>query len=193
MEERKNDIKPELPPESSPNINPEIVKETFQLLASKGILFFTEKGAYIPTEMGWKLFRRINTYREILRGIGNKEFEVEDENSIKFCKEKNKSCLIINIDKGSKELNENLKNALRNGGIIEIIIEVENEKEVINGFGSPALKMENEKEIEIRKDDKVNDGTIGIMCNKGIKDLKESLVRKIKEGKEVYVEIVVRI
>lgn len=191
MESRKNQT--DKVPKPEPNIDPALVKETFNLLASKGFIRFTETGAYIPTERGWKLLREIKTFKEEIRGKGNKNVGTCSE-SIKFVREKDgdECTLVVNCNKGAHELKEEFKNALKEGALLEIRIRVDGEEEKITAYGSPALKLSGNW-IEIRTDDKINDCTIGIMANRKISDLSPNFLRKIKEGKEVEVVLLARL
>ncbi len=193
MEVSKGKISPDTPEGPSPSIDIEMVKETFNILASKGYIYFTETAAYVPTESGWKFLRKIKTVREKIRGFGNEDLSC-NQNFIKLTKkEKDKEALVVRCDKSSRDLNEIFKNSIKSGALLETIFSVNGKEEKIISYGSPALLMNNENDIEIRKDDKISDSTIGIMSNKGCFELEEDFLKKIKEGKEVEIELIARI
>jgi len=191
VESRKNQT--DKIPKPEPNIDPALVKETFNLLASKGFIKFTETGAYIPTERGWKLLREIKTFKEEIRGKGNKNVSDCNE-SIKFVREESgdECTLVVGCDKGVNDLKEEFKNALKEGAFLEVHIRVDGEEEKITAYGSPALKLTGNC-IEIRTDDKINGCTIGIMANRKISDLNPNFLRKIREEKEVEVVFLARL
>jgi len=193
-EEIKEYQTPDKMPEPSPLIDPNLVKETFNLLASKGFIHFTETGAYIPTERGWKLLRKVKTVRERIIGFGSEKIKASSEDSLKFVKgEKiDGATLVIKCNKGCDELSEEFKSAIREGAFLEVVIRVGLEEEKITAYGSPALKILGD-EVEIRKDDKITDGTIGIMASKSAKEIKGKMLENLKRGKEVEIELVARI
>ena len=46
---------PEAPHGPQPTITPEMIHNTFRALETKGMIYYSEGGVYVPTEKGWKL------------------------------------------------------------------------------------------------------------------------------------------
>ncbi len=192
-EKIKNAIPEELP-EPAPSITPELVKSTLEILESKGLVYLTEKAAYIPTQKGWRLLTEIKTVKEEIEAVGHKNLDLTSEESISLTKsEEIKSSTIgIKANKAAKDLREDFKNAAKQGRRIEIKIEVDGLTETLFAFGSPALLFESSDVLEIRKDDEINKATVAILANKSAKNLGEEVKKALKEGKKVKVILIVR-
>lgn len=46
---------PENPRQPSPHITPHMIETAMHALETKGMIYYSEGGVYIPTEKGWKL------------------------------------------------------------------------------------------------------------------------------------------
>lgn len=165
-----------------PSISVEEMRNVLKVLEAKGVIYHTKTGIYVPTERGWKLLYGRGPIKEEIFGYGFEKIKAENRKQIKFVKNEkvDDSTICIKISKGAKDLKKELKEILKTVSMVSITIEVEEEKEKIVGYGSPALKIESEKSISLRKDEKVEDDTIAILCNKSAKDLKRKLIEKLK-------------
>jgi len=180
--------------EAEINLTPERIKEAFKVLKSKGMLYFSESGLYVPETTGWKLLFGKGPIREEINAFTSEKFRLKDEKCIRVTKDEkiDDATLGIKADKGAKDLSTEFKNELKKGKMVSVIIEVDGIKDTLLAFGSAELRLKDERSISIRSDDKVEDSTVAILSNKGVKDLKDELKKKLKE-KERRVKIILEI
>ncbi|MEM5867289.1 MAG: DUF371 domain-containing protein [Candidatus Aenigmatarchaeota archaeon] len=173
---------PEIAPEPSPTITPEMVRSVFEILESKGMIHYTAGGAYIPTESGWKLLMELKPVREEIVGFGHGDIKAINDSLIRITKSSDvdDATIVVNANKACKDLSEEFKAAIKTGGKVEVKVEVEGEEEVFFGCGSPALKLTSKEEILIRKDSKIDGKTVVILSDKSANELKQSLIEKLK-------------
>ena len=182
---RKVQGPPEIAPEPSPAITPEMLRDVLNLLESKGMVHYAAGGAYIPTESGWKLLMEITPTKEEIIAYGHPEIKATSNSMIKFVKGlvvKDESTIGIKADKACKDLSEEFKIAARSARRIEILLEAEGEQDKIVGYCSPALKLTNKEEIVIRKDSSIDSGTITILADKAASELNQNLIEKLKNS-----------
>jgi hypothetical protein len=174
---------PEIAPEPSPAITPEMLRDVLNLLESKGMIHYTAGGAYIPTESGWKLLMEIAPVKEEIIAFGHPEIKATSNSMIKFVKGlevKDESTIGVKADKACKDLSEEFKTAARSAKRVEILIEAEGEQDKIVGYCSPAFKLTNREEIVIRKDSSIDSGTIAILADKAASELNQNLIEKLR-------------
>jgi hypothetical protein len=177
------EIEPELPA-----ITPEMIRTTFEALEAKGLVFYTETGAYIPTERGWKLLMEIKPVREEIIAYGHPNITATHKTTFEITKaeeiKKDADCIIgVKANKACKDLSKEFKDALKEGKKVEIKIQVEGMEDVIIAYGSPALKLSNGEDIVVRKSDFIDNRTLAILANKAACDLKRELIEKLKDSK----------
>jgi hypothetical protein len=182
---KKFEEPPEMVPEPSPTITPEMVRTVFRMLETKGMVQYFEGGVYIPTEKGWKLLMSTKTYKEEVIAFGNPKITATDNLSIKITKseEVDESTIGVKADKACLDFSEEFRNALKSNKIINITLEVEGISDSITAYCSPVLEASSINEITVRKDDSVDSSTIGIMSDKSASDLKRELIEKLKNPK----------
>lgn len=172
-------------PRPMPEITPEMIQTALKALEAKGMVYYTEKGAYIPTESGWKLLMEIKPVKEEIIAYGHHNITAIHKTTFEVTKEENLgkegSCIIgVRANKACKDLNEEFKNALKEGKKVEIRIEVEGISDKVIAFGSPALKLSDEKSIVVRKSDYIDKRTLAILSDKAACDIKREIVEKMK-------------
>ncbi|MEM5790882.1 MAG: DUF371 domain-containing protein [Candidatus Aenigmatarchaeota archaeon] len=172
-------------PKPMPEITPEMIQTALKALEAKGMVYYTEKGVYIPTESGWKLLMEIKPVKEEIIAYGHPNITATHKTTFEVTKEENLgkegSCIIgVRANKACKDLNEEFKNALKEGKKVEIIIEVEGISDKVIAFGSPALKLSDEKSIIVRKSDYIDKRTLAILSDKSACDIKREIVEKMK-------------
>lgn len=172
-------------PKPMPEITPEMIQTTLKALEAKGMVYYTEKGAYIPTESGWKLLMEIKPVKEEIIAYGHPNITATHKTTFEITKEeslgKEGSCIIgVRANKACNDLSEEFKNALKEGKKVEIRIEVEEISDKIIAFGSPALKMSDEKSIVIRKSDYIDKRTLAILADKAACDIKREIIERMK-------------
>jgi len=172
-------------PKPMPEITPEMLQTTLKALEAKGMVYYTEKGAYIPTESGWKLLMEIKPVKEEIIAYGHPNITANHKTTFEITKEENLGkegdCIIgVKANKACKDLSEEFKNGLKEGKKVEIKIEVEGISDKIIAFGSPALKLSDEKSIVIRKSDFIDKRTLAILADKAACDIKREIIEKMK-------------
>jgi hypothetical protein len=180
---RKMQEPPEIAPEPSPKITPEMLRDVLNLLESKGMIHYTAGGAYIPTESGWKLLMEVTPEKEEIIAYGHPEIKASSNSVIKIVKGlavKDESTIGVKADKACRDLSEEFKASAKSAKRIEILIEAEGEQDKIVGYCSPALKLTNKEEIVIRKDSSIDSGTIAILADKAANELNQDLIEKLR-------------
>jgi hypothetical protein len=180
---RKMQEPPEIAPEPSPTITPEMLKDILILLESRGMIHYTAGGAYIPTESGWKLLMEVAPAKEEIIAYGHPEIKATSNLMIKLVKGltvRDESTIGVKADKACKDLSEEFKTAAKSAKRVEILIEAEGEQDKIVGYCSPALKLTNKEEIVIRKDSLIDSGTIAILADKAANELNQNLIEKLR-------------
>jgi hypothetical protein len=180
---KEQEIQPETFEE---RIKPEIYTETeiLELFQSKGIIS-SKPGGYGLTQKGYKILREVEEARDVIVAYGHPNITATHKTTLEITKEKyvkkEGTCIIgVKANKACKDLNEKLKNVLKDGKKLYVTIEAEGEKDSLEAIGSPALELTNEKNVVIRKSDFIDDRTLAILSNKAACDLKRSLVKKLK-------------
>lgn len=181
-------------PQPLPAITPEMLQTTFKVLESHGMVYQRGGTVYIPTEKGWKVLMTIGP-KEIVTAYGHPDILATSKNCIKITKRdqigKDDAIIGIKADKACRDLSEEFKKALKSGKKLKITIEAEGVSESILSFCSPALILEGAECFEVRKDDEINESTVGILSEKSASDLSEELKKKLRA--EVEIKIVLEI
>jgi len=196
MEENKI-VKDQELPKPMPEITPEMIQTALKALEAKGMVYYTEKGAYIPTERGWKLLKEIKPVREEIIAWGHPNITGKHETTFEVTKassiERDADCIIgVKANKACKDLSDGLKEALKEGKRVEITIEVEGIKDKIVAYGSPALKLTHAEDIVVRKSDFIDERTLAILADKAACDIKREIIEKMKNP-EAQMKIVVEV
>ena len=90
------------------------------------------------------------------------------------------------------ELPAEMKNAIKNEATqIQIILETENFKDKITGFGHPALTLDHPTDMVCRKSSYTCSRTLMIHADKAAVDLNPDLIEDLKSGKTLKVTIIV--
>jgi hypothetical protein len=172
--------------EPKPTISVEEIRNALKALEVKGMIYYTQTGIYAPTEGGWKLLWGKGPAKDEIIAYGDDKISAKNNKEIKIVKgelsKKENSIICVRADKAAKDLNEELKEILKTVSMVSVTIKAGNITERIVGFGSPSLKIKSENSISLRKDDKVEEDTIAILCDKSAKDLKKELIEKLKNS-----------
>ncbi|MCS7105770.1 MAG: DUF371 domain-containing protein [Candidatus Aenigmarchaeota archaeon] len=186
------EIEPELPA-----ITPEMIRTTFEALEAKGMVFYTETGAYIPTERGWKLLMEIKPVKEEIIAYGHVNITATHKTTFEITKaseiRKDADCIIgVRANKACKDLSKEIKDALKEGKRVEIKIQAGGVEDTVIAYGSPALKLNHAEDIVVRKSDFIDNRTLAILANKSACDLKRELIEKLKNP-ETEVKIIIEV
>ena len=167
----------------------EIIRRVYE----EGKPFFYSQNALFSLEQkGWRIVKIFGKIKEEIIAYGHKNIKALHESTMEITKDEflteKGDCIIgVKANKSCSELNEEFKIALKSGAKVKITIECENEKDEFFGFGSPALKLTDNRSIVIRKSDYIDERTAIILADKAAKDLKRSLIEKLREEKIVKI------
>ena len=95
-------------------------------------------------------------------------------------------CIIaIKANKSASDLSREFKEAAKKpNSEITIIIEVGDEVEVVNAFGSPYLTFTHSRDIVVRKSSYICGRTVAIKANKAARDLSREIIRKLQNPEQ---------
>lgn len=185
-----------IPDDMRDKFSPETLQLTLTELQSKGLVEYVA-GGYTPTKKAQEYLKKIKVFKEKITAWGHPNVLATHETTIEITKEgdltgKGDCIIAVRADKGCINLISELKDSLKIGNRIKMTISAGNIEDSLFFFGSPALKLQDENCIVIRKSDFIDDRTLGILSNKAAKDLKRDLVEKLKDSKtkvEILLEI----
>ncbi len=180
---------PEEPAGPHPYISPEMIHTAFHALETKGMIYYSEGGVYVPTEKGWKLLMKVSGNVEEVTAYGDSSIVAVSKSSFTIIKSSEiktdkDSVVAVGANKSAAELNPEFIRSLRDSGKkIEITIEADGIEDVVTAYSSPALKLNNDKSIVVRKDDVIDGRVVAILADKSATDLKKDLIEKLKDPK----------
>ncbi len=186
---KMQEVPPEEPAGPQPYISPEMIHTAFHALETKGMIYYSEGGVYVPTEKGWKLLMSISGNREEITAYGNETVIATNKNCFAIIrgseiKTDKDSIIAVGANKSAAELNPEFIRSLKDSSKkIEMIIEADGIEDVVTAYSSPALKLNNDKAVVVRKDDVIDGRVIAILADKSAADLKKDLTEKLKNPK----------
>ncbi len=194
MNEKKENNLPEGHPVAEPEITPEMVQSVVSTLEAEGLIHYSEGGAYVPTEGGWKLLRENVSGSEFIHARGHEKIVARDEDCFEITTRNSPdgedSVICVSSDKGCGSLSSWFKNALKTARKVLITVEAGGLDETITAFGSPALSLEDDDEIVIRKSDFIDSKTLAILADKSANDFSEDFKKNLRvPGTEVKIKI----
>ena len=180
---------PEKPESPQPAITPDMIQTTFRALETKGMIYYSEGGVYVPTEKGWKLLMSVASNKEEIIASGASAIIANNKNSFAIIKAKEirldkDSVIAVNANKAADGLNPEFKRSIKDiNKKLEITIEADGIEDIITAYGSPALKINSDKAVVVRKDDFIDGRVLAILADKSAADLDRSLIEKLKDPK----------
>jgi len=176
---------PENPRQPSPAITPHMIETAMHALDTKGMIYYSEGGVYIPTEKGWKLLMEVSGREEIV-AKGHASIESTDDNGFIITKSGSpekypKAIIAVGSNKGCRDLDKKFRMSLKSAKRLEVIIEAGGCEDRILAYCSPALTLTSGEEIAIRKDDGIDGKTVGILADKSASELSQDLVTKLRD------------
>ncbi|CDG64418.1 MAG: uncharacterized protein PWQ15_1320 [Methanobacterium sp.] len=114
-------------------------------------------------------------------------FEVTQDTEIGLAAD----CIVgVSADVSLKDLPLQMKEAIQNEETkIQVVLETENAKDVITGYGHPALTLDHPTDMVCRKSDYTCSRTLMIHADKASVDLNPDLIKDLQEGKSLKVII----
>lgn len=90
-------------------------------------------------------------------------------------------CIIgIESNKSAYDLSPEVKELIKKGGYVYLVLKVNDKVEIIHGIGDPRLTLENKNKIIARKSDFISDATIMIKADKSAKDIRRDIIDELK-------------
>ncbi|MGC8831958.1 MAG: DUF371 domain-containing protein [Thermoproteota archaeon] len=99
--------------------------------------------------------------------------------------------IMVSADKAPSTLSEAFKNAARSHVKILVKIIVEDLEDWFECYGEPALSFKDGCTMIFRKSSYVCDKTVGVKSSKSAIDVSRSIVRKLRGGSEITLELAI--
>ncbi|MFO7795983.1 MAG: DUF371 domain-containing protein [Promethearchaeati archaeon] len=112
--------------------------------------------------------------------------EITKEDSLSL---KGNCILGVKATKACEDLNKSLKDYLRKGGRIEVLIKLKGLSDRFYGFGHKNLILSNKKDLVFRKSNYICDRTVLINCSKSSSELSRNLIKKIRDSNRKFLII----
>ncbi len=122
----------------------------------------------------------------LIRATHKSTFEITTES---FLTPRGDCIIGISSTHSAQSLPEDLKEHLRKGGQIRIVLMVDDIKDEVIAYGHPNLTFISNISMVFRKSDYIDDRTVAIRANKAAKDLRRDLVSKLRDGATLKVII----
>lgn len=166
--------------EPTPEITPQMIRETFKALDEKGMVYYTSEGTYVPTESGWKKLFSAKIFKEEIIAFGHPNITATHTTTLEITKDselgKEGSCIIgVKANKACSNLSEDFRNALKEARKLEITLEAGGVEEKIVAYGSPALKLSHTEDIVVRTSDFIDERTLAILSDKSANEINQDL------------------
>lgn len=176
---------PESPHRPSPAITPHMIETAMHALETKGMIYYSEGGVYIPTEKGWKLLMEVGGREEIIAN-GHAAIQATDDNGFIITKQNSpekypKAIVAVSANKSCRDFDKKFRNSIKAAKKIEIVIEAGGIEDRITAFCSPAMTLTSAEEIAIRKDDRIDGKTVGILASKSASELSQDLIEQLRK------------
>ncbi|AFN03878.1 DUF371 domain-containing protein [Pyrococcus furiosus DSM 3638] len=135
--------------------------------------------------------------REIIICKGHRNVKATHRSTFEITREdyltERGDCIIcISADKALKDLSQEVKEAIRSGKKIKILIRVGELVDEVTAYGDPRLTLESETSMVIRKSNWIDGRTLAIKANKAAKDIDRRIVERLKDpNTTAVIEIIV--
>jgi len=172
-----------IPEDIRSKFTPEMLQFTLAELQAKGLIEYVG-GAYMPTKKAEELFKKRKVIKDEIIAWGHPKITSKNKMRIEITKGDepiNDAIIGVKANKSCEDLSEDLKNYLKLGAELKIILSVNGIKDVVIAHGSPVLELTDENNIAIQKSDFVDGRTLAILADKSAHDLKKEIVKKLKK------------
>lgn len=126
-----------------------------------------------------KVVEEISAFgHELIKATHRTTFEITKDEHLT---ERGDCIVAVKADKSAKDLSEKFKEVARKpNSRIRVLIQVDDEKEIIEAFGSTDLTFSHPTDIVVRKSSYVCGRTVAIRANKAACDISRSIVKKLR-------------
>lgn len=166
--------------------------EIIRRLEEKNIPYFHSAFGIFELERNrWRIVKIFESIKEEVIAYGHPNIQATHESTLEITKEnfltEKGDCIIgIKANKSVNDFSEEFKIALKSGAKIKITIKVDELEDTFYAFGSPALKLTNDKSIVIRKSDYIDDRTAAILSTKTAIDIDRRIIEKLKNENKQF-------
>ncbi len=131
---------------------------------------------------------------DTIKAYGHKNVQCCHKTTIEITKDnfltKKGNCILgINASKACSDLNLELRNYIKNGKKIKVIIKGKSVSDSFYGYGNKNLSLKDTDDLVFRKSDYICDRTILIKCTKSSDDLSRDLIKEIREKRIEFLVI----
>lgn len=135
---------------------------------------------------------RVHAIREldVIRACGHENVSASNKNTFEITKvaelTQRGDCIVaVGANKGVKDLNCELKRILRHDDAkLTVIIQVDEEEEVIEAWGSSKLTFNHPTDMVVRKSSYICERTLAIKADKAAEDFSRRLVASLKNPRQ---------
>lgn len=166
--------------------------EIIRRLEEKRIPYFhSPYGIFQLEKNRWQIVRIFESIKEEVIAYGHPNIKATHESTLEITKEdfltERGDCIIgIKANKSVNDFSEEFKIALKSGAKVKITIKVDELEESFYAYGSPALKLTNDKSIVIRKSDYIDDRTAAILSEKAAIDINREIIERLKNPNKQF-------
>lgn len=97
------------------------------------------------------------------------------------------SCILgIKASKACRDLSAKLKEKIKSGNAIRVLIKVDHITEVFLGYGDEKLKLKSDNEIVFRKSSYICDRTVLINCTKSSIELSREMIKRLNDPNKKF-------
>ncbi|MGC9147920.1 MAG: DUF371 domain-containing protein [Sulfolobales archaeon] len=119
------------------------------------------------------------------RARGHSNITARHKTTLEITKEsyvtKKGDCIIaIESEKSVKDLRSEIKESIKRGWFISLVIKAGNLVDYVMGLGDPRLSLEDPIRIVVRKSNYIDQKTLMIKANKAASDLNRDLVKNLR-------------
>ncbi|MDH5447921.1 MAG: DUF371 domain-containing protein [Candidatus Bathyarchaeota archaeon] len=127
---------------------------------------------------------------EVITAHGHENILARNKNTFEITKDANLTkrgdCIIaVAADKSIKDLSDEFKKILnKKDAKLTIIVQVDDEREVVEAWGNPKLTFNHAADLVVRKSSYICDRTLAIKANKAARDFSRRFVAKLKNSQQ---------
>ena len=133
---------------------------------------------------------------DVIKAHGHINVKATHRNTLEITKDNflttRGDCIIgIESNKSAYDLSSEVKELIKRGAYVYLVIKVKDKVEIIHGIGDPRLTLENKDKIIVRKSDFISDSTIMIRADKSAKDIRRDLIDELKSKETELIAYIV--
>ena len=133
---------------------------------------------------------------DIIKAHGHKNVKATHKSTLEITKDNfltpRGDCIVgIGSNKAVYDLSPEVKELIKKGAHVYLILKVKDKIEIIHGKGDPRLTLENKEKIIVRKSDFISDATLMIKADKSARDIRRDMVNELKNEETELIAYVI--